>query len=51
MTRNIAGRSAQRSLLCIACILMLTVFGCQRRTEVIAGEEYSHTGKNDEEFG
>ena len=40
MTRNIAGRSAQRSLLCIACILMLTVFGCQRRiTEVIAGEE------------
>jgi hypothetical protein len=40
MTRNIAGTSLQRSLLCVACILMLTVFGCQRRiTEVIAGEE------------
>src|SRR5258708_40291798 len=40
MTRNIAGTSVQRSLLCVACILMLTVFGCQRRiTEVIAGEE------------
>ena len=40
MTRNIAGTSLQRSLLCIVCILMLTVFGCQRRiTEVIAGEE------------
>jgi len=39
MTRNIAGTSLQRSLLCIVCILMLTVFGCQRRiTEVIAGE-------------
>ncbi len=40
MTRNIAGTSLQRSLLCVLCILMLTVFGCQRRiTEVIAGEE------------
>ena len=40
MTRNIAGTSVQRSLLCVACILMLTFFGCQRRiTEVIAGEE------------
>ena len=40
MTRNIAGTSPQRSLLCIVCILMLTVFGCQGRiTEVIAGEE------------
>jgi hypothetical protein len=38
MTRNIAGTSLQRSLLCIVCILMLTVFGCQQRTEVIAGE-------------
>lgn len=40
MTRNIAGTSLQRSLLCIVCILMLAVFGCQGRiTEVIAGEE------------
>jgi hypothetical protein len=39
MTRNIAGTSPQSSLLCIACILMLTVFGCQQRTEVIAGED------------
>ena len=39
MTRNIAGTSLQRSLLCVACILMLTFFGCQRRTEVIAGED------------
>jgi hypothetical protein len=40
MTRNIAGTSLQHSLLCIVCILMLAVFGCQGRiTEVIAGEE------------
>jgi hypothetical protein len=40
MTRNIAGTSLPRSLLCIVCILMLAVFGCQGRiTEVIAGEE------------
>jgi hypothetical protein len=39
MTRNIAGTSPQRSLLCVLCILMLTIFGCQRRTEVIAGED------------
>ena len=40
MTRNIARTSLRRSLLCIVCILMLAVFGCQRRiTEVIAGEE------------
>ena len=40
MTRNMAGTSLQRSLLCIVCILMLAVFGCQGRiTEVIAGEE------------
>ena len=40
MTRNIAGTSLQRSLLCVLCILLLSVFGCQGRiTEVIAGEE------------
>jgi hypothetical protein len=45
MTRNIAGTSPERSLLCVACILMLIVFGCQRRTEVIAGEDIPIPGK------
>ena len=45
MTRNIAGTSPQPSLLCVACILMLIVFGCQRRTEVIAGEDIPIPGK------
>ena len=39
MTKNIAGSSWRRSLLCFACILTLAFVACQRRTENIAGVE------------
>ena len=45
MTRNIAGRSPQRSLLCIACILMLAVFDRHRRPGGVAGDEIAMGGK------
>lgn len=45
MVRNFAGSERQGALLCVAAILMLMLFGCQRRTENIAGIEIPIPGK------